>query len=77
MFDDSDEDKAEPNPIPQPMPANKSSKLAELASKKRKEMVCTAPVQAGFAALSVFGNSAHSDLSGCADQLSFCSRQQQ
>lgn len=39
VFDDSDEEGPESTAIPQPTSVPKVSKLAELANKKRKEMV--------------------------------------
>ena len=45
VFDDSDDDQAPASPAeaPQETPTTKSNKLAELANKKRKEMVSQAP----------------------------------
>lgn len=46
VFDDSDDDQAPASPVEAPAqeaPKAKSNKLAELANKKRKEMVSKAP----------------------------------
>ena len=48
VFDDSDEDRPESTAIPQPTSAPKVSKLAELANKKRKEMVDLTPCCCAF-----------------------------